>query len=126
MQNYVHYIHKNGHIVFCESWAFDSPPTPAGEADSVLAVDTVIEPHRYFIARGALQSKKEMDTRYIKEGLTVTFFAIPEGTTAVLGKKSLVADKDPTEFTFDVPGKYRFWFVDSPQYLDTSVEVILG
>lgn len=75
---------------------------------------------------GEVRKKGKLNTHHVINNGVVTFNAIPEGTTVIVGKNLQVLTSQGIEMEFNEVGTYVIEFIESPCHLDAKVEVTIG
>src|SRR5690554_2301555 len=82
--------------------------------------------HYYEAAQDSFLEKQHPDISFRVVGLSVIFDDIQPSIRVVCPGGQQVTDGTPLEVEFDTPGVKRFYFMDSPYYLDAKLEVTVG
>lgn len=87
-----------------------------------------VDSHTHYVnpATRTIHERSEIKATAETTGLTATIHDVPAGLTVTVGGASVVADGNPVEIEFDIPGTYTIDIGALVEYRDESLEVTIG
>lgn len=112
-------------IVECDDDMIDMQ---ANDDEGVLQVriSGAVQDDTHYVKNGGIREKSVFDTMINVSGFSATVTGVPAGTTVTVGGASVVADVNPVEIEFDIPGTYTIDIGGLVEYRDESMEVTVG
>lgn len=112
-------------IVECDDDMIDMQ---ADGDESVLQVPNagVVQDDTHYVKNGGIREKASYTPTLSVSGLATTIHDVPAGLTVTVGGASVVADVNPVEIEFDIPGTYTIDIGGLVEYRDESLEVTVG
>ncbi|MBT2772915.1 hypothetical protein J7J47_11845 [Halomonas sp. ISL-60] len=82
--------------------------------------------HYVDVATGEIQLKRGLEFELTTGGLTVTLTGLPAGMSVETNGTNTETDDAPLVITYDVPGTYAITLSGHVEYLDDTLEVVVG
>lgn len=91
-----------------------------------LECDETVSDTTHYVLEGAVVEKAPFACTQTISGTTITLEGLPAGTTVRTEGQEIVADDQPTEIAYEIPGTYTLELSGSVPHLDETLEVTVG
>lgn len=105
----------------------DNVANQCGEGESYKVVEDTINDELYYVDTSvdghAIRERALQDYTVSASGLTVTISGLAPGTEVHVVGAMVIADEDPTELEFDVPGVHAVRISGLAAFVEEEIEV---
>lgn len=123
------YDASNGRIkCICEAGSREDVIAQLGGIDNFIRIpdDSDVGDDTHYVADGVIVKKSPLPVWREYRIMGVVFPEMPPGVEVIMEEHNFVTDGEPLEIEFSEPGVYVIEFFPGPEYMNESVEVVIG